>query len=138
MTDVTEPIPYRRDGLGRFVKGTAGKQPGMRARLSKRAFRQISDNLDLIVAALLAKAMSGDTDAARILLAQVLPKDQPIELDELSADAVANALMNGEVTPNESKTLATTLEKLRGVQDLEELRTRLDELEKLFDTRNLK
>lgn len=136
MTDVTEPIPYRRDGLGRFVKGTAGKQPGMRARLSKRAFRQISDNLDLIVAALLAKAMSGDTDAARILLAQVLPKDQPIELDELSADAVANALMNGEITPNEGKTLSATLEKLRNVQDIDELRVKIDELEKHLIKRN--
>lgn len=136
MTDVTEPIPYRRDGLGRFVKGTAGKQPGMRARLSKRAFRQISDNLDLIVAALLAKAMSGDTDAARILLAQVLPKDQPIELHELSADAVANALMNGEITPNEGKTLSATLEKLRNVQDIDELRVKIDELEKHLIKRN--
>jgi len=136
MTDVTEPIPYRRDGLGRFVKGTAGKQPGMRARLSKRAFRQISDNLDLIVAALLAKAMSGDTDAARILLAQVLPKDPPVELYELSADAVANALMNGEITPNEGKTLSATLEKLRNVQDIDELRVKIDELEKHLIKRN--
>lgn len=136
MTDLTEPIPYRRDGLGRFVKGTAGKQPGMRSRLSKRAFRQISDHLDLIVAALLAKAVSGDTDAARILLSQVLPKDQPVELDELSADAVANALMNGEITPNEGKTLSATLEKLRNVQDIDELRAKLDQLEQLLTTRN--
>lgn len=125
--DVNPPI---RDERGRFLRGNPGRPPGTRVKLSKRALRQVHDNFDLLIGVLIYKALEGDTDAAKFLLSLGLPKDQPVDLPELSAQSVADAVMSGEVTPTEGRTLATTLAKLREVQDVDELRARLEELER--------
>lgn len=46
---------------------------------------------------------------------------------------ITEAFINGDLSADESKALATTLEKLKNVSDLDELRSRLSELETLLN-----
>ncbi|TGU93052.1 hypothetical protein EN794_031775 [Mesorhizobium sp. M00.F.Ca.ET.151.01.1.1] len=122
-----------RDDKGRLLPGHPGLKPkGARSKLSKRAFESISDSFDDIISTLIAKAKDGETDAARILLSIVLPKDQPVELAELTPNDLIEEIKAGNVTPEEAKKLAGTLKSLSEISELAELRAKLEQLEKLL------
>jgi hypothetical protein len=45
---------------------------------------------------------------------------------------IKQAFISGDLSADEMKSIATAMEKLKNVQDLDDLRTRLSELEKLL------
>lgn len=109
------------------------KPKGARSKLSRRAFESVSDNFDAIIKTLISKALDGETDVAKILLSIVLPKDQPVELAELTPGDLIEEIKAGNVTPDEAKKLAGTLKSLNEIGELSELRAELDELKQLLN-----
>ncbi|RWM96174.1 MAG: hypothetical protein EOR86_13275 [Mesorhizobium sp.] len=123
-----------RDERGRLLPGHPGMKPkGARSKLSRRAFESVSDNFDAIIKTLISKALDGETDVAKILLSIVLPKDQPVELAELTPGDLIEEIKAGNVTPDEAKKLAGTLKSLNEIGELSELRAELDELKQLLN-----
>jgi len=83
-------MEYKRDGNGRFVRGTA-PGPGRPAGWA-RAFRRAcsEDDVEEIVRALVSAAKAGDLKAAELILRRAVPDVQPTReevLEELSASA---------------------------------------------------
>ena len=124
-----------------FVKGKsgnpAGRPPGIVSQMKLR--ESIAKDIPEILAAMVEQAKAGDTQAARLLLDRTLPAikptDTPIVLplagSDLGADgrAVIEATGQGNVTPDQAKTLLSGLGTLARITEVDELVRRIEALE---------
>lgn len=118
--------PRRR---GTFRPGQSGnpsgKKPGTRNRTTLIAEQLMAGDVEAVTKSVLAAAMSGDMQAARLILDRVAPvrKGRPVEFElpaiDTAADvaaatgAVALAVAEGELTPEEGQAVAGILEARR-------------------------
>jgi hypothetical protein len=73
---------------------------------------------------------AGEMQAIKLVLEYTLPRGgRALELDASDPDAVTNAIVDGDISPDEGDRVASAFGKLAGLRDLETLRQRLDELE---------
>ena len=100
------------------------------------------DDAKAVLQAQLKKAKEGDQRAAEIILARVWPirKGRPVTLDlpaivtagdiVAALGAVANAIVAGEITPDEGASVASVLEVKRRSIETTDLTARIEAIEK--------
>lgn len=70
--------------------------------------------------------------ALELILRYCLPPARTVELDDAEPATVMQAFIEGLLTAEETKAIATAMEKLKNVTDINEMRERLTELEKML------
>lgn len=130
----------------RFQKGESGnpsgRPQGSRNKASLMAEKLFSEDVQGVCKSVIAKAKSGDMQAAKIILDRLLPprKDNPIkiELPEIKTSndilrAIGNitqAISQGEISPLEGEALARIIDTNTKAIELYEFESRLIKLEK--------
>ena len=149
---MTEPENTSPKQGHRFKPGQSGnpkgKRPGTR-NVALVALDKIGeDAAQGLLQTVIAKAMSGDMMAARILLDRVWParKGRPVTFTvptiETAADVVhalghiMDAVAAGQLTIEEAAGLTAIIEAQRKAIETGELDTRLTELERRYDSEN--
>jgi len=110
------------------------------------ATQQMLDEMRNIVAVLVGKALEGDTNAASIVLAKVMPsvKAQMEKVNfTFSADApvseqvaqVLDAIASGQLAPDVGRLVIDSIARLADVRATEELAARIEALEEAADAR---
>ncbi|MFI5029701.1 MAG: hypothetical protein ACHQPH_03265 [Reyranellales bacterium] len=131
-----------READGRFAKGNRGGpgRPRARDRIAALDERVAEAGLDLIEAAL-KEAKGGNVKAMEMLLDRIWParRGRPVEIDapEIrsipdlvpASAAVTNAVLNGDVTPDEGRAAARVLDRHGSMIELVDLERRLSKLE---------
>ena len=133
---------------GRFVKGSPGgrgRPPGLRNRLHQELDDIPKDKRIAIREMAEAKALAGDLEAAKIVLARIwpVPKGRTVRftlrhIQSLSDvpganDDVLQALANGELTPEEAAQVAQIIAYAQKTLELIELKRRMDHIEEVDD-----
>jgi len=141
--------PSDPPGNPAWVKGVsgnpAGRPPG---RPDRRllATQAALDEMKNIVQMLVNRALEGDTNAASIVLAKVLPSVKahaaPVEFDyDTSApisdqvSAVIEGISRGQVPPDVGRLVIESIKALADVRATEELAARIEALEAASDAR---
>jgi hypothetical protein len=146
MSDPSTPSsisPVRRAN-GHFAKGNAGGPGRPRKAVCDGAVTLDAigaDAAEAIVRAIVDKALAGDMRAAELVLSRAWPmrRGRPVEIDapevnDLSdvvsaTGAVATAVMQGEITPDEGRALSAVLETQRHAIETIEMETQVEELQ---------
>ncbi|MER9854537.1 MULTISPECIES: hypothetical protein [unclassified Mesorhizobium] len=118
---------------GRFAPGNPGRVPGSKNKISNEAIAAIKDMKDEAITQLREKLIAGDWDAVTFVLERILPKGRTVELTDTSPSSIATALANGEIGPDEARSIATALARLNEIGELADIRAKLEQLEKLLD-----
>jgi len=66
------------------------------------------------------------------VLERIVGRNRMITLDGDQPRDVTNALIEGEISTEEAKAIATVIEKMRCIEDMDALAERLDRVEKLL------
>ncbi|TPM21640.1 hypothetical protein [Mesorhizobium sp. B2-3-5] len=118
---------------GQFALGNPGRKPGSKNKISNEVLQSLCDMRADAVQKLRELIMAGDFKAISYVLDKILPRDRSVELDDTSPAAIATALAEGHLTPDEARSVAATLNSLQGMTELADIRAKLDELEKLLN-----
>lgn len=120
-----------RDASGRFTTGAGnvGRTVGSKNRVSNEALQAVRSMKDEAIEQLRVRLSAGDWNALQFILERILPRGRLIEIDATSPQAIADALATGTLTSDEAKNLATVLEKLASIEEITELRKRIEALE---------
>jgi hypothetical protein len=130
MSDASDSsnTPPVRHGNGQFAKGNPGGPGRPRNAVSRAAITldEIgADAAETILRTIVDKALAGDMRAAEMILSRAWPmrRGRPVEIaapavndlaDVVSATgAVATAVMQGEITPDEGRAFSAVLETQR-------------------------
>lgn len=140
---------HDRDDRGRWRKGVsgnpAGPATGTRNRATKAAEALLDGDAERLTRKAVEMALEGDTTALRLCMERILParKDRPVAVAlppmERAGDvvaghaALAEAVAAGELTPSEATDLARVLEGYGKALELNEIESRLQELEQRLD-----
>ena len=127
--------------MAKFQKGQsgnpAGRPPGIPNPIT-RFRQQIAEHAPEIITAMVTAAKAGDTSAASLLLARLLPPVRPESpgqaIDDggdmaARAESIVAATMNGTLSPTTASELMTVLAGQARIKELVELEERLAALE---------
>lgn len=143
------PIEPAEGNPGQWKRGESGNPSGRPVgRPDKRllATQQMLDEMRNIVAVLVGKALEGDTNAASIVLAKILPSvkaqaekvnfafDASASISEQVAQ-VLDAIAAGAVAPDVGRLIIDSIKSLSDVRATEELSARIEALEVASDAR---
>lgn len=145
------PLPAEAtiENPGQWKPGESGNPRGRPpGRPDKRllATQQMLDEMRNIVAVLVGKALEGDTNAASIVLAKVLPSvkaqaekvnfefDAAAPISEQVAQ-VLDAIATGAVAPDVGRLIIDSIARLADVRATEDLAARIEALEAASDAR---
>lgn len=148
---VTGPTPPPPDDPRpwQFKPGVSGNPKGRPAGRPDRrllATEQMLDEMRNIVAVLVGRALEGDTNAASIVLAKVMPSikaqaekvnfafDASAPISEQVAQ-VLDAVAAGAVAPDVGRLIIDSIKSLSDVRATEELSARIEALEEARDAR---
>lgn len=120
-----------RDQRGRFAagRGNIGRPVGAKNKVSRDLLAQIKAMGPAAVVKLWEALQNNERWAVEIILSHTLPADRTLEFEGVTPTDVEAALAAGDISPNEAKAIATTIEKLRTIEDLDQIRAKLIELE---------
>lgn len=118
-----------RETNGRFAKGNSGRPKGAKGKTSKEALERVKAMKDGAIQKLWEAVNHGERWAIEFVLSKVLPTGRTLELEGVAPHIVENAVMDGEISFDEAKNLASTLRSLKEMQELDEIATRLSNLE---------
>lgn len=122
-----------RDDKGRLLPGHGmGRPKNSRNVFAADTLRKLKDMTPEALAGLQSNIAAGNMDAIRFVLERVVGKGRMIELDGDKPTDISAALMNGELTTDEAKAIATVIEKLARVQELDIVLNRMNEIERLL------
>ena len=132
------------DAGGKFSKGTKaspGRTPG-RSKVSELR-EKLAQDVDAVISIVREQALAGDPQAIRILLDRVLPSLRPVELPTPmdlpegnlahQAQAVVQAVADGDIAPSQAAQIITAL---GGVAKIIETTDLLDRITKLEEKQN--
>ncbi len=129
------------DESGKFAQGNPGKPRGTRHRVTRAVEELLEGQSEQITQKAVELALEGDSTALRLCLERIAPtrKDAPVNFDlppiktakdaSEAAQAVLQAVSQGEVTPLEGATVMGLVEQFRRVLETTELERRLAALE---------
>lgn len=128
--------------MPKFTPGKSGNPAGRRpgaVGLAGKLRQSLSREMPEILEALVARARGGDTAAASLILARVLPALKPVDepllrgtdMTDLSSSPriVLEALGSGRLTPDQAQGIALALASLARVKEACELENRIEALE---------
>ncbi len=128
-----------RDKQGRFIKGKSGNPNGRPARADE--LRKLLDgDADEVARRVLEAAKGGDLRAAELVLARVVPVHRPahapvtfaLDREAPLADQgrqVLAAIAQGEMPPDQGRSLLDAIAALSRVTELDEIQRRLTAIE---------
>ena len=128
-----------------FKKGESGnpkgKPKGTRHKTTQLAYAMMEGGLEAILDQVVAKAKAGDMLACRMIIDKIIPtqKDRTIAIElpaitnlvgvGLAQSEILQAVVDGEITPNEGERIASIVEARRRAIETVELEARIAELE---------
>lgn len=122
----------QRDANGRLLPGSGGRPRGSKNKIANGALANLRNMTPDAVDVVQAAIAKGCVKTATWLLERVLPNQRVVELDGAGVQDVINALVAGDISPTEAKTIAHSIGHLKNISDLEELRAEVDSLTKLL------
>ncbi len=144
MATADRPIKKRGRNADSFKPGNAGgpgRPRGVRNKATTVLEKMMTDDGADVVRAVIERAKDGEVQAARIVLDRILPirRGRAVEIDlpvlKTAGDvvagigAVAQAMAEGEITPEEAQVMASVIEVQRKAIETTEIEARLDALE---------
>lgn len=129
------------DENGKFAQGNPGKPRGTRHRVTRAVEELLEGQSEVITQKAVDMALEGDSTALRLCLERIAPtrKDAPVNFDlpaiqsaeeaSEAAQAVLQAVSQGEITPLEGATIMGLIEQYRRVLETTELEKRITALE---------
>lgn len=132
-TDNERPTSANHLPNGQFAPGNPGRPKGVKNKLSIETLRGVQSMMPDAVAMLRAKIAQGDLQAILYVLSHSIPKGRTVELDGVTPNDIASMLVNGELTTSEARDIAVTLSKLAEVGEIAEIRSKIEQLEKLLN-----
>ena len=131
---------------GKFAignKASPGRPPG-RGKVAELR-EKLAQDVDAVIGIVREQALAGDSHAIRILLDRVLPSVRPVELPTpmdlpegnlaRQAQAVVQAIADGDIAPSQAAQIITAL---CGVAKIVETTDLLDRIAKLEEKQNAK
>ncbi|NOD31809.1 MULTISPECIES: DUF5681 domain-containing protein [Ruegeria] len=130
-----------RNPDGTFATGNPGKPRGTRNRVTRAVEELLEGQSEAITQKAVELALEGDSTALRLCLERIAPtrKDAPVNFDlppiksasdaSEAAQAVLQAVSQGDVTPLEGATVMGLIEQYRRVLETTELEKRIAALE---------
>ena len=136
MTEQTAtPNNGNRAANGQFLKGFGGRKPGSKNKTSKATLQAVQALSSEAVAKLGERMRDGDMNAIKLILEYTLPKGgRTIELDSNDPNAISDAAMMGEISPDEAARLAQSVKTAGDAAELRELKRQVEELELLVSS----
>jgi hypothetical protein len=134
-------LTVNRNSDGTFSEGNPGRQKGARHKVTRAVEELLAGQSEAITQKAIDKALEGDPTALRLCLERVAParKDSPVQFDlppmtvasvaALAAQAVMQAVSEGNVTPLEGAAVMGLVESYRRTLETTELELRIMELE---------
>ncbi|HEY0213733.1 MAG TPA: hypothetical protein VGC40_09125 [Paenirhodobacter sp.] len=130
--DSRSATAYNDQNTGRFTSGNPGRPRGSRNALPLQAMRRIQEMTPAALEQLELQVSAGNFDAIRFVLERIIGKNRFVELNGDKPADISTALVNGEISTDEAKAIATVVEKLRRIEDLDAVQRRLVEIEKIL------
>ncbi|MEX0328428.1 MAG: DUF5681 domain-containing protein [Ruegeria sp.] len=130
-----------RNPDGTFAPGNSGRPRGARHRITRAVEELLEGQSEQITQKAVEMALEGDSTALRLCLERIAPtrKDAPVNFElppiksaedaSEAAQAVLQAVSQGEVTPLEGATVMGLVEQFRRVLETTELERRITALE---------
>ncbi|MEM8802901.1 MAG: hypothetical protein AAGF55_10240 [Pseudomonadota bacterium] len=130
-----------RNKNGTFAVGNPGRPKGTRHRHTLAVEILLEGEVERLTRKAIELGLEGDTTALRLCLERVAPprKDAPVQFDlptmttaseaAVAAQAVLQAVSDGEITPMEGAVVMGLVEQYRRTLETSELETRLKALE---------
>ena len=117
---------------GKFIS-TSGRPVGTKNKATKASASAINSLHDLAFLKLTELLQAGNPGIVEFVIKSLLPTGgRVVELDDLTADGLINAVAQGVISPVELRQIATGIEKIRSMQDLESMQKRMQEIERLL------
>lgn len=123
-----------RDNKGRFASGPGnpGRPKGVKNKIANGALAELRSMTPDAVNVIRSAIAKGNVKSASCLLERVLPSQRVVELDGAGINDIINALVSGQISPTETKTIAQSIGHLKNISDLEELRSEVEGLTRLL------
>ena len=130
------------DERGKFAPGNPGKPKGTRHKVTRAVEDLLGSQTDALTQKAVDLALGGDTTALRLCMERIAPprKDSPVQFDlppmksandaVEAAQAILQAVSDGEITPMEGAAVMALVETYRRTLETTELEQRIKELEK--------
>lgn len=143
MSDIERnnaPSTYT-DETGKFARGNPGRQPGARHKVTRAVEALLEGEAEELTRKAVEMALSGDNTAMRLCLERIAPprKDSPVQFDlprmesaedaAGAAQAVLQAVSDGDITPLEGASVMGLIETYRRTLETTEIEQRLIKLE---------
>lgn len=140
MPTSTKNKPTRRQD-GTFPPGTSGNPSGRPKSANAELRKRLAKDGEKIIQAVVDQALEGDMTAAKIILDRILPPLRPTaapvnvptppdaNLTD-TAQAILNAAAQGHIPADTASQLITATANLTRINELEELKPRLEALER--------
>lgn len=128
---ITAPI-IPREPNGYFAKGNPGRPKGAKGKASKAILEQVKSMGGDAIQALWESVQARERWAVEYVLGKILPANRLIEFEDLTPDDIKAAIIDGDISPDEARTLSTTIARIDDIATINILRERLDELEKMI------
>jgi hypothetical protein len=123
-----------RDQRGRFAPGNIGRPVGAKNKAPAELMKIVRAMGPRAIEKLAGALDKDERWAVELILKYCLPPSRSIEMHGLEPDDIKEAFTAGDLSADETKAIATAMEKLKNVSDLDDLRNRLAELETLLNT----
>lgn len=109
---------------GRFTTGNPGRPYGAKGKVSREALEQIKWMKDGAIQKLWEAVNAGERWAIEFVLSKALPANRTIEFEGLTPEDIRAALMSGDISPDEAKTISIITKNTSEIEFLEQIRTR--------------
>ncbi|MBR1143687.1 hypothetical protein [Bradyrhizobium sp. AUGA SZCCT0431] len=123
-----------RDEKGRWLRGP-GRPLGSKNKQSSDLMKAVRAMGNRAVANLSDALDAKEQWATTLVLRYCLPNARTQEMHGADPDDIKEAFLAGDISADEMKAIATAIEKLKSVADIDDLRNRLSELEQLLECR---
>ncbi len=135
------PTTDGRNPDGTFAPGNPGRPAGARHRVTRVVESLLEGEAEGLTRKAIEKALEGDTTALRLCLERIAPqrKDSPVEFElprmksakdaSRAAQAILQAVSDGDLTPMEGASVMALVEGYRKTLETTELEHRIEALE---------
>lgn len=129
MADNKQDLTEYKDSKGRFMSGNPGRPLGSKNKTPRAILNQIKAMDQMAIQKLWEAICLQEKWAIEYVLNKILPASRTVELEGFTPADLGTAIIEGDISPEEGKSLAAILKNLREIESLDDIRARLDDLE---------
>ncbi len=131
--EIAEISAPARDASGRLLPGhNMGRPKNSTNKAGRAEVDRLRARSEAVWAVVDKRLAEGCAKTALFLLSRLLPDCRIVDLESNAPDAVADAVTDGTLTPTEAGKIASAVKLLKDAAGVDEMRTRLDEIESLL------